>query len=79
MNNAEIEKQIITVLEKIRPFLNRDGGDIEFVKYEDDIVYIKMLGACSNCHMLDLTLKDGIEATLKEEIPSIKEVVNVRD
>ena len=76
---TQIELKIIEIIDELRPFLMYEGGNIEFVKYEDDIVYIKMLGACSNCQMLDLTLKDGIEATLKEEIPSIKEVVNVRD
>ena len=55
-----------------------DGGDIEFVKYEDNIVYVKMNGACANCHMLDLTLKDGIESMLMEEIPEIQAVINLR-
>lgn len=54
-----------------------DGGDIEFIKYEDNIVYVKMSGACSECHMLDLTLKDGIETMLIEEIPEIKGVINL--
>ena len=75
----DTEEKIIKIIDDLRPFLMYEGGNIEFIKYEDDIVYIKMLGACSNCHMLDLTLKDGIEATLKEEIPTIKEVINVRD
>ena len=75
----EIELKIIEIIDELRPFLMYEGGNIEFIKYENDIVYIKMLGACSNCHMLNLTLEDGIEATLKEEIPSIKEVINVRD
>ena len=73
------EKKIKEVIEKLRPFLVGDGGDIEFVKYENDIVYINMLGACANCHMLDLTLKEGIEAAIKEEVPSVKEVINVRN
>ncbi len=72
----ETEK-IIDVIDSLRPFLINDGGNIEFVKYEDNIVYIKMVGACSNCEMLDLDLKDGIEAAIKEEVPSIKGVVNV--
>jgi len=75
----EVELKIIEIIDELRPFLMYEGGNIEFIKYEDDIAYIKMLGACSNCDMLDLTLKSGIEATLKEEIPSIKEVVNVRE
>ena len=74
---TETEEKIIDIIDNLRPFLINDGGNIEFVKYENDIVYIKMMGACSNCEMLDLTLKDGIEEALKEEIPTIKEVINV--
>ena len=80
MINVEDNKQkIIEIIDELRPFLMYEGGNIEFVKYENDIVYIKMLGACANCNMLDLTLKDGIESALKEEIPSIKEVINVSE
>ena len=75
----ETETKVIEIIDDLRPFLMYEGGNIEFIKYEDDVVYIKMLGACSNCEMLDLTLKDGIEAAIKEEIPSIKEVVNVKE
>lgn len=73
----ESEKKIIDIIDKLRPFLINDGGNIEFVKYEDNIVYIKMMGACSNCYMLDLTLKEGIEAAIKEEVPEVIEVINV--
>lgn len=73
-NEKEI---IIDIIEHLRPFLINDGGDIEFIKYEDNIVYIKMTGACANCHMLDLTLKEGIEAAIKSEVPTVKEVVNI--
>ena len=48
---------IIDIIDHLRPFLINDGGDIEFVKYENNIVYIKMMGACSNCHMLRLNFK----------------------
>ena len=72
----EVEK-IIEVIDTLRPFLINDGGNIEFVKYEDNIVYIQMMGACSDCAMLDLTLKDGIEMAIKEEVPSVKQVVNI--
>lgn len=71
------EEKIKSVLEKLRPFLTSDGGDLEFIKYEDHIVYIRMMGACANCQMLDLTLKDGIEAAIQEEVPEVLEVVNV--
>lgn len=74
----ENEKKIIEIIDKLRPFLVNDGGNIEYVKYEDNIVYIKMMGACSNCHMLDLTLKDGIEAAIKEEVPEVIEVRNIK-
>ena len=72
-------KKINNVLDELRPFLINDGGNIEFVKYEDNIVYIRMQGACADCEMIDLTLKEGIEQALKSEIPSIKEVVNLKD
>ena len=76
---SEEEKLIISVIDQLRPFLVNDGGDVKFVKYEDDIVYLRLMGACSNCDIMDYTLKDGIEAALKEEIPTIKGVVNVPD
>lgn len=73
------EKKIIEVIDTLRPFLINDGGNIEFIKYEDNKVYIKMSGACSNCEMLDLTLKDGIEVAIKDEVPEVTEVINVAD
>lgn len=72
------EEKIISIIDELRPFLINDGGNIEFVKYEDNIAYIKMMGACSNCEMLDLTLKDGIEAAIKEEVPEVLEVINIK-
>lgn len=77
-NIQKEQEKIIEVIDQLRPFLVNDGGNIEFIKYEDDIVYIHMMGACANCHMLDLTLREGIEAAIKEEIPTVKEVLNVR-
>ena len=74
MNNEEKIKEIIN---KLKPYLISDGGDIEFVKYENNIVYIKMLGACAGCALIDYTLKDGIEMAIKEEVPEVKEVINV--
>ncbi len=74
--NDEIKK-INEIIDKLRPFLISDGGNIEFVKYEDNIVYIKMLGACAGCSLIDTTLKEGVECAIKEEVPSVKEVVNV--
>lgn len=71
------EEKIISIIDKLRPYLISDGGNIEFIKYNDGIVYIKMNGACANCSMLDFTLKEGIEAAIKEEVEEVKEVINV--
>lgn len=71
------EEKIKEIINKLQPFLINDGGNIEFVKYENNIVYIKMLGACANCQMLDLTLKDGIESAIISEVPEVKEVINI--
>jgi len=72
-----IENKIIEVLNKIKPFLNDDGGDLEFVKFEDGIVYVRLLGACEGCAMADNTIKDMVEYTLAFEIPEVKEVRNI--
>ena len=72
----DIEEKIKTEIEKIKPFLNNDGGDIEFVSFEDGIVHVKLTGACAGCSMIDYTLKDGIEEILISEIPEVTSVVN---
>ncbi|MEG0276125.1 MAG: NifU family protein [Coprobacillus sp.] len=69
-----LEEEIKKVIEKLRPYLQRDGGDIEFVKFEEGIVYVQMHGACAGCSMLDSTLKDGVEQILIEEVPGVLEV-----
>lgn len=75
--NDDIELKIIALIDRIRPFLVNDGGNIEYVKYEDNIVYVRLLGACKDCSIIDVTLKDGIEEMIINEIPEVKEVVNV--
>ena len=77
MQKNIIENKIKDIIDSLRPYLVNEGGDIEFIKYEDNNVYIKLLGACSNCQMIDFTLKDGIESTIKEEIPEVNSVINV--
>ena len=79
MKKEEIELRIIALLDKIRPFLISDGGNIEFIKYENGIAYVKLTGACEECAMIDITLKDGIEEMLITEIPEIKEVINIKE
>lgn len=75
--NNEITNKIIEIIEKIKPFLESDGGDLEFIKYENNIVYVKLLGACKECSMIDYTLKEGIEEMIINEIPEVKEVINI--
>lgn len=73
----ELEEKINLVkktIEKVRPYIQADGGDVEFVKLEDDIVYVRVHGACVGCMALDNTLKDGVEALLLDEVEGIKEV-----
>ena len=71
--DANIELIKIT-LDKVRPFINRDGGDVEFVDFKDGIVYVKMLGACEGCSLIDSTLSEGIKIILMEEVPGIIDV-----
>ena len=66
-----IEEKIIEVLNKIRPFLQNDGGDIEFVSFENGIVNVKMHGACMDCINLDSTISDGIEMILIDEVSGV--------
>ena len=75
--NKNIEKRINEIIDTIRPYLIGDGGDIEFIKFEKGTVYIRLLGACSNCSMIDITLKEGIEEALINEIPEVNCVINV--
>ena len=72
-----IEVKIEAVLQQLRPAIQSDGGDIAFVRFQDNIVYIQFLGACVGCPISTYTLKMGIEVTLKEQIPQIQEVVSV--
>lgn len=73
-----MKAQVQEVLELIRPALQADGGDVELVDVTDDgIVSVKLTGACGSCPMSTMTLKMGIERTLVEKIPQVKEVVQV--
>lgn len=76
MNDSVIQK-IETVLDSLRPAIRLDGGDVFFVKYQDNIVYIRFMGACVYCPISSITLKMGIEESIKQEIPEVIEVVAV--
>jgi len=72
-----IMDQVQEVLDKLRPYLQRDGGDVQLVDVEDGIVKLRLMGACGSCPSSTITLKAGIERALLEEIPGIKEVQQV--
>lgn len=74
-----IEDEINEVLDKIKPFLQRDGGDCTFEKFDNGVVFLKIHGACVGCAALETDLKEGIESILVEEIPEVVKVVNVDD
>lgn len=76
MNETDTSK-IISIINQLRPYLNSDGGDIEFIKYEDEYVYIKLYGACAACQFKDYTIQDNILEALKEEVPNIKGIINL--
>ena len=75
-----MKEQVEAALNKIRPSLQADGGNVELVEVtEDGIVKVKLMGACAGCPMSQMTLKAGIERLLKEEVPEVKEVVSIQD
>ncbi|MEK4438921.1 NifU family protein [Paenibacillus sp. FSL K6-2862] len=76
-DNMALFNEVSEVLEKLRPYLQRDGGDAELIEVEDGIAKLKFLGACSGCPSSTITLKAGIERAILDEIEDIQEVVQV--
>ncbi|MGB9868188.1 MAG: NifU family protein [Bacillota bacterium] len=72
-----MEEKINSVLDKVRPQLKADGGDVELVEYKDGVVKLRLTGVCGGCPFASMTLKNGIERMLKQEIPEIKQVISV--
>ena len=72
-----MQDKVTEILDKIRPQLQRDGGDVELVEVNNGTVQVRLTGACAGCPMSAMTLKMGIEKILKEQIPEVKEVVAV--
>jgi Fe-S cluster biogenesis protein NfuA len=70
----ELKELVEQALAKIRPMLQRDGGDIELVEVSDGIVKVRLTGACKGCPMSQMTLKQGVEKLLMKEVPGLKEV-----
>ena len=75
-NQEEVIKRITEVIEKLRPYLQNDGGDVQFKRFENGVVYVKLVGACSNCPMATMTLQEGIENALLNEVPEVIKVVD---
>ena len=71
MNEEETIQAIKATLEKVRPFLQRDGGDIDYIGYRDGIVYVTMVGACEGCYLADNDISAGVEIILMEEVPGV--------
>lgn len=72
-----MKDKVEAVLDKIRPFLQADGGSVELVGVEGSVVKVRLMGACGSCPMSQMTLKMGVERAIKEEVPEVTEVVNV--
>jgi len=80
MNSKEIKEKVLIALEEIRPFLASDGGDISLVSIDNDrIVNVQLHGACVSCSVNQMTLKTGVEMTVKKYVPQIEKVVGVDD
>jgi Fe-S cluster biogenesis protein NfuA len=77
VQNANMYEEVLDVLDKLRPFLQRDGGDVELVDVEDGIIKLKLMGACGSCPSSTITLKAGIERALLEEVEGVVEVLQV--
>ena len=77
MDPNTLNKKVQDALSEIRPFLESDGGNIELVSITNDVVKVKLLGNCVNCSVNQMTLKNGVEMTIKKHAPEIKEVINI--
>ena len=76
--NQELEIKVKNVLDQIRPYLQADGGDVEFIEMtEDKVVNVRLLGMCGNCPHNQMTLKSGIEATIKRVLPEVNAVESI--
>ncbi|OJF77276.1 MAG: hypothetical protein BKP49_02060 [Treponema sp. CETP13] len=79
MADKDLKTRVIEALDQVRPSLQADGGDIEFISLEEDgTVVVQLQGACGSCPMATMTLKDGVETYLKQNIPEVKEVVQAQ-
>ncbi|MDO6736579.1 NifU family protein [Wenyingzhuangia sp. 2_MG-2023] len=77
MSAEDLQKNVEIALEEIRPFLLADGGNISLITIEDNIVKVKLEGACVGCNVNQMTLKNGVEAMIKKHAPQIESVIDV--
>ena len=78
ITDKTILRKIEVALEEIRPFLEADGGDINFIELTDNwVVKVKLVGACSSCNISMMTLKNGVEMAVKRAVPEVKEVIEI--
>lgn len=73
------EEKIKEIIEKIKPYLNQDGGDVEFVKFEDGICFVRLKGACAGCMFADMTIQNTVEEMIVSEVPEVIKVENIND
>jgi len=72
-----MREKIEAAIDRVRPALQADGGDVELIEVQDGVVSLRLTGACGGCPMATMTLRNGIERIIKEEVPEVKEVVAV--
>ena len=75
----QTEEKINEVLNNIRPYLNHDGGDVEFINFKDGICYVKLKGACAGCMFADMTINNTVEEILTTEVPEVIKVQNIEE
>ena len=71
------EEKIKEIIEKIKPYLNQDGGDVEFVRFEDGICFVRLKGACAGCMFADMTIQNTVEEMIESEVPEVIKVENI--
>ena len=81
MNSSEIKEKVLQALDEIRPFLAADGGDISLVSIEEKnkLVNVQLHGACVSCTVNQMTLKHGVEMTIKKYVPQIEKVISIEE
>lgn len=79
MTDQEIIDKIEEILDQLRPNIQMDGGDIRFVRFQDGVVYVRLMGACVDCPVSSYTIKQGIEENLKDQLSEVREVVAVEN